>query len=53
MYIDGSLEDMLVDEDGASYPLSIDQSLYYLHQVLSGVQFLHQNNVIHLNICGM
>ena len=51
-YIDGSLADMLTDEDGYMYPLDGNQALYYLHQTLSGVQFLHQNNVLHLDICG-
>lgn len=50
--IGGSLEDVLRDEDGYEFPLSVHQSLYYLQQTLSGVQFLHQNGVLHLDICG-
>ena len=52
MCTDGSLADMLRDENSYEYPLIIDQSLYYLHQILNGVQFLHQKHVIHLDICG-
>ena len=43
---------MLIDENGYMYPLDGNQSMYYLHQILSGVQFLHRNNVLHLDICG-
>ena len=30
--------------------LSVDQSLYYLQMILKGVDFLHENGVLHLNI---
>ena len=53
MYVDGSLADMLTDEDGYAYPMDGDQALYYLQQILSGVQFVHHNNILHLDICGM
>lgn len=43
---------MLTDEDGYVYPLDDNQALYYLRQILSGVQFVHQNNMLHLDICG-
>ena len=48
--IGGTLADMLKDSDGYEYPLSIDQSLYYLYMILKGIEFLHENGVIHLNI---
>ena len=44
---------MLTDEDGYAYPLDDNQALYYLQQILSGVQFVHQNNMLHLDICGL
>ena len=41
---------MLVDEEGVVAPLSQDQSLYYLQQILEGVNFLHQSGYVHLDI---
>ena len=49
---DGSLYDMLLDEDKNPAPLPVDQSLYYLHQILQGVRFLHMSGVLHLDIKG-
>ena len=49
---DGSLYDMLKDEDKNPAPLPVDQSLYYLEQILQGVHFLHISNVLHLDIKG-
>ena len=48
--VGGTLADMLKDSDGYEYPLSTDQSLYYLYMILKGIKFLHENGVIHLNI---
>ena len=49
----GNLSEMLFVEDNSKEPLLVDQALYYLEQILQGVQFLHQNSVLHLNITGM
>ncbi len=32
--------------------LPFDQALYYIEQVLQGVNYLHQNGVLHLDIKG-
>lgn len=50
LFVGGNLADMLKDSDGYEYPLSVDQSLYYLQMILKGVDFLHENGVLHLNI---
>ena len=44
---------MLKDESGALMPLHRDQALYYFWQLLEGVKFLHDNNVLHLDIKGL
>ena len=44
---------MLVDEEGAAAPLPQDQSLYYLQQILEGVNFVHQSGYLHLDIQGI
>ena len=44
---------MLRDEYGEEAPLPQDQSLYYLQQILEGVNFLHQSGYLHLDIKGM
>ena len=44
---------MLKDEYGEEAPLPQDQSLYYLQQILEGVNFLHQSGYLHLDIKGM
>ena len=49
----GNLHEMLFVEDSSKEPLPEDQALYYIEQILQGVQFLHQNSVLHLNITGM
>jgi serine/threonine protein kinase len=41
---------MLRDEYGEKAPLPQDQSLYYLQQILEGVNFLHQSGYLHLDI---
>ena len=51
--VDGNLAEMLRDEDGLEAPLPQDQSLYYLQQILEGVNFLHQSGYLHLDIKGM
>jgi len=43
---------MLLNEDDMKEPLLLDQSLYYIEQVLQGVAFLHQNSILHLDIKG-
>ena len=43
---------MLRDEEGLEAPLPQDQSLYYLQQILEGVNFLHQSGYLHLDIKG-
>ena len=48
--IDGTLSGMLVNENNDPSPLEVDQSLFYFRQLLMGVQFLHDNNVLHLDI---
>ena len=50
--LDGNLAEMLTDEYGEEAPLPQDQSLYYLQQILKGVNFLHQSGYLHLNIKG-
>ena len=52
-FIDGNLAEMLKDEEGMELPLPQDQSLYYLQQILEGVNFLHQSGYLHLDIKGM
>ena len=44
---------MLVDEAGCPSPLEADQGLYYFRQLLLGVKFLHDSNVLHLDIKGL
>ena len=44
---------MLIDEYGEEDPLPQDQSLYYLQQILEGVNFLHQSGYLHLDIRGI
>ena len=34
-------------------PLCREQALYYFWQLLEGVRFLHDNNVLHLDIKGL
>ena len=48
--LDGDLSQLLVDEDTEEAPLSLDQSLYYLQQILSAVHHLHSHNVLHLDL---
>lgn len=44
---------MLVDyETKERAPLDCDQALYYFWQLLKGVDFLHNSNVLHLDIKG-
>ena len=49
----GNLSEMLVVEDDIKEALPLDQSLYYIEQILQGVHFLHQNSVLHLDIKGL
>ena len=49
---DGDLTELFKDEFGEEAPLPEDQSLYYLQQILRGVNFLHQNGFLHLDIKG-
>ena len=51
--VDGTLSGMLVDEAGCPSPLEADQALYYFRQLLMGVNFLHDNNVLNLDIKGL
>ena len=46
----GALSGLLIDESGGPLPLCIEQSLYYLGQILQGVFYLHNNSVMHLDI---
>ena len=48
--IDGNLAEMLKDEGGLELPLPQDQSLYYLQQILEGVNYVHQSGYLHLDI---
>ena len=34
-------------------PLETDQALYYFWQLLEGVNFLHKNGILHLDIKGL
>ena len=43
---------MLKDEEEGMDPLPLDQSLYYLQQILNGLYHLHSNNIVHLDIKG-
>ena len=44
---------MLLHEAGCPSPLEADQGLYYFRQLLMGVKFLHDSNVLHLDINGL
>lgn len=51
---DGNLSDLLIErETNTLMPLYRDQALYYFWQLLEGVKFLHDNNVLHLDIKGL
>ena len=51
--LDGDLAKMLLDPyTSEPFPLDRDQALFYFWQVLKGVDFLHKNNVLHLDIKG-
>ena len=50
---DGSLASMLVDEEGGLEPLPLDQSLFYLQQILQGLYHLHSCSIVHLDIKGV
>ena len=50
---DGNLAGMLLSDDGEPDPLPLDQSLYYMQQILQGVHHLHSCNIVHLNINGL
>ena len=41
-----------MDEEGGQDSLSLDQSLFYLQQILQGVYHLHSNDILHLDIKG-
>ena len=41
---------MLEDEEGGYTPLAVDQSLYYIQQILQAVHYLHSNSILHCNI---
>ena len=49
---DGSLSEMLIDpETQVASGLPLDQSLFYLQQVLYGVHYLHESqHVLHLDL---
>lgn len=49
---DGSLAGMLLNDEGGSDPLPLDQSLYYMQQILQGVYHLHSCSIVHLDIKG-
>ena len=49
LFIDGALSSLLTDGSGP-LPLGIEQSLYYLGQILQGVLYLHNKSVMHLDI---
>ena len=49
---DGNLAGMLLNDEGESDPLPLDQSLYYMQQILQGVYHLHSCNIVHLDIKG-
>ena len=48
-FLDGNLSEMIVDPD-TQQPLDRDQALFYFWQVLKGVNFLHENSILHLDI---
>lgn len=44
---------MVVDlETSELFPLDSEQALFYFWQMLKGVDFLHKNDILHLNING-
>lgn len=43
---------MLLNDEGGCDPLPLDQSLYYIQQILQGVYHLHSCNIVHLDIKG-
>ncbi|CAI8019656.1 Probable serine/threonine-protein kinase DDB_G0284251, partial [Geodia barretti] len=46
----GSLASMLQSDEGELEPLPLDQSLFYLYQILQGVFHLHSLSILHLDI---
>ena len=43
---------MLQSDEGELEPLPLDQSLFYLYQILQGVFHLHSLSILHLDIKG-
>ena len=51
--LDGSLASLLQSDEGEPEQLYVDQSLFYLDQILQGVFHLHSLSILHLNIAGI
>ena len=45
-----TLYSVLEDEGDGYFPLSVNQSLYYLQQILQAVHYLHSNSILYCDI---
>lgn len=49
---DGTLSEMLMNEEGEMVALDRTKALFYFRQLLNGVDFLHKSGILHLNLKG-
>lgn len=50
-FLDGTLSGLLTDPETKEISgLPLDQSLYYLQQILYAVRYLHQKTILHLDL---